>query len=161
MLQFGISNRNRKQPKTSISFPIVFGRNSEAQSVVKWMLDMLKPEIHSIRMCDECYIGLIQDNRFDMTCSKNHLVVWGQTRTWPYWPAKLMSYDEVANTVEVRYFGGKHLRGILSPKDCFLYSEKNDRPSFWLGKHKQQFEEAYDASIFYIVVLFVCVCVLQ
>lgn len=101
-------------------------------------------------MCDECYLGLAKSRRFDVVCKQPHLVVWAKQRTYPYWPAKLMSVNATANTVEVRYFGGKHLRAILSPKECFLYTKLMDRPSSWLGAHKMDFKEAHEA----IAVLF-------
>lgn len=114
------------------------------------MLVEIKEEIYSIRMCDECYLGLVPDNRFDVICKQPHLVVWAKQKTYPYWPAKLMSVNAITNQVEVRYFGGKRCRAILMPKECYMYSALADRPSVWLGALKNEFHEAHEA----IAVLF-------
>lgn len=51
-----------------------------------------------------------------------------------------MSVSAAKNTVEVRYFGEKHFRAIIAPKDCYMYSA--ERPSLHLGAHKKAFEKA-------------------
>lgn len=134
------------------SFPLfsVYGGDKEALKAVKWLLDVTKESIYSIRMCDECYLGLVECRRFDVVCKQPHLLVWAKQKTYPYWPAKLMSVNELTNTVEVRYFGGKHCRAILTSKECHLYTKLSDRPSLWLGAHKAEFKEAHEA----IAVLF-------
>lgn len=106
---------------------------------------MTKGEIYSIRMCHECYIGMVQSNRFDVVCKQPHLVVWAKQKGYPYWPAKLMSVDVAKNTVEVRYFGDKHFRAVIAPKDCYMYSV--ERPSIHLGTHKKSYEKALVVSI--------------
>lgn len=90
-------------------------------------------------MCDECHINLIQ-NGFEKVCKQPHLLVWAKQKTYPYWPAKLMSVNIERNTVDVRYFGGEHFRAVLSPKDCFMYSEIS--PSAHSGGNKQAIMEA-------------------
>lgn len=90
-------------------------------------------------MCDECHINLIQ-NGFEKVCKQPHLLVWAKQKTYPYWPAKLMSVNIERNTVDVRYFGGEHFRAVLSPKDCFMYSEIS--PSAHSVGNKQAIMEA-------------------
>lgn len=116
-----------------------------AAKIVKWLIDMSKEEIYSIRMCNDCYMSLIQHHRFDMVCKQPHLLVWAKQKSYPYWPAKLVSVNATTNKVEVRYFGEKHYRAVIIPKDCYLYSA--DRPSLWLGSHKKAFEKAQAASV--------------
>lgn len=127
--------------------PVVHG-NVNAAKTAKSLLDMAKEEIYSIRLCDECYISFTQNRRFDTVCKQPHLVVWAKQKSYPYWPAKLMSVSATTNKVEVRYFGEKHYRAVLTPKDCYLYSI--DRPSIWLGCHKKEFEKAQYASVAFV-----------
>lgn len=69
-----------------------------------------------------------------------HLLVWAKQKTYPYWPAKLMSVNAEQNTVNVRYFDVNHTRAVLPPNDCYMYSE--DCPTTKLGKYKQSMKEA-------------------
>lgn len=103
------------------------------------MLDVVKEEVYSIRMCEECYVNM-SSKQFEMVCKQPHLLVWAKTKTYPHWPAKLMSVNTVAKTVDVRYFGGKHYRAVLSAKECFMYSQSN--PGFQLGSYRQSMAEA-------------------
>lgn len=126
-----------------IIFPVFHGKVNAAK-IVKWLLDMAKEEVYSIRMCHECYIGLVQNHRIDVVCKQPHLIVWAKQKSYPYWPAKLMSVNAATNQVEVRYFGEKHYRAVITSKDCYMYSA--DKPSLWLGTHKRAFEKAQVAS---------------
>lgn len=87
-----------------------------------------------------------------MVCKQAHLVVWAKQKSYPYWPAKLMSVNATTNKVEVRYFGEKYYRATVTVKDCYLYSV--DRPSLWLGSHKKSFERAQQASYHSISLIF-------
>lgn len=125
----------------------VFNWRVSPAKMAKWFHDMAKvakEEIHTIRMCDECYINLNQSERVDMVCKQSHLVVWAKQKSYPYWPAKLMSVNATTNKVDVRYFGARHSRAIITSKDCYLYSV--ERPSLSLGKHKKAFDEAQQVT---------------
>lgn len=75
---------------------------------------------------------------FTMVCEQPHLLLWAKQKTYPYWPAKLMSVNSDKNTVDVRFFGG-HSRSVLTPKDCLMFSRKN--PSVNIGPNKQALEK--------------------
>lgn len=108
---------------------------------------MVKEDVYSIRMCDECYAN-IKRNEFEAVCKQPHLLIWAKQKTYPYWPAKLMSVNIERNTVDVRYFGEKHYRAILSPKDCFMYSHTN--PSIILGVYKKSITQARKVNFAFI-----------
>lgn len=76
-------------------------------------------------MCHECYTYM--DERFaTLCCSKPHILVWAKQRGYPFWPAKLMRYNVINNTFDVRYFGeGYHPSAVIPAKDCFLFSQQS------------------------------------
>lgn len=96
---------------------------SDSSAKTKWLIEFTKGEIYSIRLCHECYVNanVFPVNWFIKPCKKHHLLVWAQQKTFPYYPAKLISVNN-NNTVDVHFFG-KHLRSVVSPKDCLMYTE--------------------------------------
>lgn len=113
----------------------------------RWLLDCTKELIYSIQLCQECYMNAINcpSEWFTMVCKQPHLLVWAKQKSYPYWPAKLMSVNQDKGTVDVRFFGDQHSRAILTAKDCLMYSRKN--PSVILGTHKASLEKDEKVSI--------------
>lgn len=106
----------------------------------------VKEELISIDLCYECYINLEHD-WFELPCKVPHLLIWAKQRTFPYWPAKLMRFNQRDNTIDVRYFGDDHLRAVLPAKNCLLFSRQN--PSFSIGSLKKALELAQ--KVYYFV----------
>lgn len=81
---------------------------------------------------------------FKMVCERPHLLLWAKQKTYPYWPAKLMSVNSDKNTVDVRFFGS-HTRSVLTPKDCLMFSRKN--PSVNIGPNRPALEKDQQVRI--------------
>ncbi|XP_055312561.1 MYND-type zinc finger-containing chromatin reader ZMYND8-like [Sitodiplosis mosellana] len=111
------------------------------------LFNAVKEEMYCIRLCHSCYINLDVD-WFSTPCARLHILVWAKQRTFPYWPAKVMRYNRDQNTVDVQYFGGSHLRGIVPVKNCLLYSQRC--PSIWIGPQRREHNEAMKEAESYI-----------
>lgn len=79
-----------------------------------------------------------------MLCKQPHLILWVKQKSYPYWPAKLLSiHDE---KISVRYFGKEHGRADVRANDCCLFSEEN--PSKLPSKRGDiKLSEAQDVNI--------------
>jgi len=42
---------------------------------------------------------------FAAICRKPHSIVWAKLSGHPYWPAKVVRYDQHKNMIDVRFFG--------------------------------------------------------
>lgn len=115
----------------------------DTMKAAKSLNNYIREEMYTLAMCYDCYSTLDAD-WITKTCSIPHILVWAKTRTYPYWPAKMIRYNSDEKTVDVRYFGGEHLRAVVPVKDCLLYSKRN--PSIVLGSHKKVINEAIKVS---------------
>lgn len=80
-------------------------------------------EINDIKSCAECYVNRRKDKKDRMirACERPHLLVWAKIGTYPYWPAKVLSYSDKCVSVE---FFGDHSTAELEVGNCFLYSKE-------------------------------------
>ncbi|XP_031635445.1 uncharacterized protein LOC116348555 [Contarinia nasturtii] len=125
-------------------------QKNDQKGKARALFNYAKEEVYSYKMCHDCYINYdeMEEDWFANTCKKPHLLIWAKQRTFPYWPAKLMRYHADSKNVDVRYFGGDHLRAILPAKDCLLYSR--DNPSANNNRHKDKLMEATKEAEHYI-----------
>ncbi|CAG2172980.1 unnamed protein product [Oppiella nova] len=103
---------------------IVFnsGVNQPLISEVKNILRVAKQECEEIEICPDCYRNyytMEEDNYFAAVCRRPHAIVWAKLKGHPYWPAKVVRYNELRHEVDVRFFGthdkDKHrLKTLLS-----------------------------------------------
>lgn len=110
---------------------------------IKWLLNFTKEELYSIQLCHQCYTNatLHPADWFTMVCDRPHLLIWARQKSYPYWPAKLMSMNN--GSVDVHFFGA-HSRAVLTPKDCMMFSQKN--PSTNIRPYKDDLEKAQQVS---------------
>lgn len=82
-------------------------------------------EVESVLKCTQCHINAEIDrwNWFTMVCDVPHLIVWAHKRNSRYWPAKVMSVNELKGMVNVRFFGGFQKHENVPISKCFLYSK--------------------------------------
>lgn len=97
-------------------------------------------------MCPHCYL-FMEENWFEMPCSRPHILVWAKQPSYPYWPAKLMRCNSDKKTVDIWYFGGNHTRAVLGEKDCLLYSEKSPKATKY--QDKNSFDEAKKVNLLF------------
>lgn len=119
-------------------------------NATKLMLKFAKEELYSIQMCHECHLRANDRNPnwFETPCKQPHLLLWVKQKTYPNWPGKLMLVNHAQNTVDVRLFGSDHLRAVVSPKDCVMYSKQS--PKLITGRHKKEVADAQQVSEFYL-----------
>lgn len=112
-----------------------------AHIATKWLLKFTRDELHSIRLCHECYVNANEHPKewFSMVCKETHPVVWAKVETYPYWPAKLMGRNEQNCTVDVHFFGDNSHSNITS-NNCTKYTE--NCPSHHLAEHKSAWNKA-------------------
>ncbi|CAG2109326.1 unnamed protein product, partial [Medioppia subpectinata] len=140
---------------------IVFnsGVNNALISEVKNILRVAKQECEEIEICPDCYYNyytMEEDNYFSAVCRRPHAIVWAKLKGHPYWPAKVIRYNEVRNEVDVRFFG-THDKCWLKPEKCFMISQNypnNKKPTKFdqnkfdeairdMNRHVDQLEEKH------------------
>ena len=89
---------------------IVFnsGVNQPLITEVKNILRVAKQECEEIEICPDCYRNyytMEEDNYFAAVCRRPHAIVWAKLKGHPYWPAKVVRYNELRHEVDVRFFG--------------------------------------------------------
>ncbi|KAJ8871207.1 hypothetical protein PR048_027513 [Dryococelus australis] len=75
-----------------------------------------------------------------------HVIVWAQMKSWPCWPAKVMSVKN--DMVNVRFFGD-HDRTRITINGCFLYSK--EIPQVPRKKVQKAFEKAQQVGVDWLV----------
>lgn len=72
-------------------------------------------DIAELRNCSDCYRHSnekVNSKWFCLPCSPPHKLVWAKQKGYPYWPAKIIKESD--DTIDVRFFGGKYERSVLS-----------------------------------------------
>lgn len=92
------------------------------RNIARKLLENAQKEVDLFRKCPDCYVNNNVDAYF--VCSKPHLVLWAQFDIYPYWPAKILSVDDTANTLEV-YFFNDYTSATVSYDNCFLYCDQD------------------------------------
>lgn len=120
---------------------------SKKYTATHWLLKFTRDELHSIRLCHECYANANEhpNEWFSMVCNEHHPVVWAKLETYPYWPAKLMRRNEHDGTVDVHFFGDNSHANITS-NNCTKYT-RGSCPSAKLGQHKEAWDNAQSVRI--------------
>lgn len=80
-------------------------------------------EINDIKSCSECYLNRRKNikDRMIRACERPHLLVWAKFDYFPYWPAKVMSYNDKCVSVE---FFDDHSTAEVEVDNCLLYSKE-------------------------------------
>ncbi|KAF5287743.1 hypothetical protein FQA39_LY15763 [Lamprigera yunnana] len=94
---------------------IYHGVESQEYGAAKYMLSDCDHDLQEIVNCPDCYKysnEKISDRWFCLPCRVPHRLVWAKQKGYPYWPAKVMKI--IGDEIDVRFFGGKYERSILS-----------------------------------------------
>lgn len=80
-------------------------------------------EINDIKSCSECYVNRRKKNKDWMirACERPHLLVWAKFEGYPYWPAKVLSYNDRCVSVE---FFDDHSTAEVEVGRCLVYSKE-------------------------------------
>lgn len=73
--------------------------------------------------CPNCRKNLERNPRrwFVQVCDPPHLIIWAKIDRLPYWPAKIISTDDIF--INIQFFGDHKMSQVLS-NDCLIYSIK-------------------------------------
>lgn len=68
------------------------------------LIEFIKNEIDSIKICKQCYMNASTDpeHSFTMICDPPHVLVWAKYKDYCYWPSKVMNTTD--KMVNVRFF---------------------------------------------------------
>ncbi|XP_026465196.1 zinc finger MYND domain-containing protein 11-like [Ctenocephalides felis] len=97
---------------------ILFGVSSEQMEAAKYMLNDSTFDLSEIRQCRDCYRHSNEQDDplwFAKPCLPRHELVFAKQKGYTYWPAKVIKINADGN-YDVRFFGGKHFRGIIDPQ---------------------------------------------
>lgn len=98
--------------------PLVKSANEIAQVALQ--------EIDLIKTCADCYKNvhtIKSKDYFIEPCLKPHRLVWAKTSGYPFWPAKVVRYNEHMDSVKVIYFQD-HTESTLKTQNCLMISEE-------------------------------------
>ena len=75
--------------------------------------------LQEMQLCPDCFrhSNELKPGWFTLPCGNPHEAVWAKKGHQPYWPAKVIRYDESKNVYDVRYFGGKHERAEIHKRN--------------------------------------------
>lgn len=103
---------------------IYTGSVNSSRDVMKSLLEKCKAEISDLKMCGECYRNSNEDHGYFTTvCTARHKLVWAELKGYPYWPAKVMDFKDVA-TYKVQFFG-KHDYANVPISNTKLFTPRN------------------------------------
>ncbi|XP_055307849.1 MYND-type zinc finger-containing chromatin reader Zmynd8-like [Sitodiplosis mosellana] len=86
------------------------------------LVKVVASDLKYIKLCAQCYRnGIKSANSMIELCDPLHLLIWGKTEGFNYWPAKLMSVQ--GRKANVIYFG-EFLNAQVNVEDCLIYTEK-------------------------------------
>ncbi|XP_056632307.1 zinc finger MYND domain-containing protein 11 isoform X1 [Diorhabda sublineata] len=114
---------------------IFHGTKSQEFGAAELMLRDTLYDLAEMRNCFDCYKHSNEKccaKWFCLPCRVPHKLVWAKQKGYPYWPAKVMRIND--NNYDVRFFGGKYERALLTkslikpidvPKDNLMIKESN------------------------------------
>ncbi|KAK9888564.1 hypothetical protein WA026_000807 [Henosepilachna vigintioctopunctata] len=94
---------------------IFHGVGSQEYQATKFVLRDTLHDLGEIIGCSDCYKhsnDQINQNWFSLPCRTQHELVWAKQKGYCYWPAKVVKKG--TSHYDVRFFGGKHERALLS-----------------------------------------------
>ncbi|XP_035894683.1 zinc finger MYND domain-containing protein 11 [Anopheles stephensi] len=97
---------------------VIHGVNSLDYSAAMYFLADCLYEVREIRQCSDCYrhsAEKAEPDWFARPCRTRHELVFAKQKSYQYWPAKVVRVTN--KTYDVRFFGDKHLRALVSA-DC-------------------------------------------
>ena len=99
--------------------------NGRLVAEAKNVLRVAKQECEEIEICPDCYLNyytLEEETYFAAVCRRPHAIVWAKLKGHPFWPAKVVRFNEPKHEVDVRFFG-THDKCWLKPDKCYLMSQ--------------------------------------
>ena len=92
---------------------------------IQTFIECIDYEFRELKQCLDCYIGsrAVQigeeqtDEWFTRLCAPKHRLVFARYQRWPFWPSKVIQWDEDSDDCWVQFFEPKLFTVALVPKD--------------------------------------------
>ncbi|XP_022918841.1 zinc finger MYND domain-containing protein 11 isoform X2 [Onthophagus taurus] len=121
---------------------IFHGLESQEYGAAELMLRDCCHELSELCVCSDCYRHSnekLHTSWFCFPCKNPHRLVWAKQKGYPHWPAKIIR--ETDTLYDVRFFGGKYERSILSKNSVKPIDTPMDKLQI---KHNAGFKKALD-----------------